>query len=80
MISNAELYGNGVRGLRVGRVGERYVCEISDRGSGFDDPLAGYLPPSPLVTQGTGLWVARQLTSQLDLFSTPDGLTVRLWM
>ena len=80
VLSNAELYGNGVRSLRVGRVGDRYVCEVSDAGNGLDDPLAGYLPPPPLAPRGAGLWVARQLTSQLDLFSTPDGLTVRLWM
>lgn len=78
VISNAELYGGGVRALRVGRVGEHFVCEVSDAGEGLDDPLAGYLPPPPLAPQGAGLWVARQLTARLDLRSTPDGLTVQL--
>ena len=27
-----------------------------------------------------GLWVARQLTARLDTHSTPEGLTVRLWI
>jgi anti-sigma regulatory factor (Ser/Thr protein kinase) len=79
VLANAELYGNGVRTLRVGRVGERFVCEVGDSGSGLEDPLAGYLPPDPLAPHGAGLWVARQLTSRLDLHSAPDGLTVRLW-
>jgi hypothetical protein len=80
VISNAELYGAGVRKLRVGRVGERFVCEVSDAGNGLDDPLAGYLPPSALATRGAGLWVARQLTWRLEMLSAPEGLTVRLWI
>jgi hypothetical protein len=80
VISNAELYGGGVRALRVGRVGEHVVCEVSDAGNGLDDPLAGYLPPPPLAPHGAGLWVARQLTARLDLRSTPEGLTVQLWI
>jgi anti-sigma regulatory factor (Ser/Thr protein kinase) len=80
VLINADLYGNGVRAFRVGRVGERFVCEITDAGEGFDDPFAGYLPPVLQARDGAGLWVARQLTSQLDLHSEPDGLTVRLWI
>jgi hypothetical protein len=80
VISNAELFAGGVRALRVGRVGEHVVCEVSDAGSGLDDPLAGYLPPPPLAPHGAGLWVARQLTTRLDTHSTPEGLTVRLWI
>lgn len=79
VLSNAERYGNGVRGFRVGRVGERVVCEVTDAGTGFDDPLAGFLPPRPLADDRAGLWIARQLTSRLELDSQPDGLTVRLW-
>ena len=46
VLINAERYGNGVRAFRVGRVGERFVCEIKDAGAGLDDPFAGYLPPA----------------------------------
>jgi hypothetical protein len=80
VLSNAHTYGNGLRAVRVGRVGEWFVCEISDAGSGLDDPLAGYLPPRPASTAGAGLWIARQLTSRLELHSEPAGLTVRLWI
>jgi hypothetical protein len=69
-----------VRAFRIGRVGERFVCEIADAGEGFHDPFAGYLPPVLQARDGAGLWVARQLTSQLELHSEPDGLTVRLWI
>ena len=36
VVSNAESYGNGVQALRVGRVGEQFVCEIKDAGAGFE--------------------------------------------
>jgi hypothetical protein len=32
VLANAHRHGGGARGLRIGRVGERYVCEISDHG------------------------------------------------
>jgi anti-sigma regulatory factor (Ser/Thr protein kinase) len=79
VLANAERYSNGVRGVRVGRVGDDVLCEVTDGGPGVDDPLAGYLPPVPLATKGAGLWIARQLTERLELHSQADGLTVRLW-
>jgi anti-sigma regulatory factor (Ser/Thr protein kinase) len=79
VLSNAERYGSGVRSLRVGLVDEHVVCEITDAGPGLDDPLAGYLPPRRLGDDPAGLWIARQLSSRLELSSKPDGLTVRLW-
>jgi anti-sigma regulatory factor (Ser/Thr protein kinase) len=78
VLANAHRYGGGVRGVRVGRVGERFVCEIADHGPGLDEPLAGYLPPAP--GRGAGLWVARQLTQRLEMISTERGLTTRLWV
>jgi anti-sigma regulatory factor (Ser/Thr protein kinase) len=53
---------------------------VSDHGPGLDDPLAGHLPPGHADVQGAGLWVARQLTSRLDLLSSDRGLTTRLWV
>jgi anti-sigma regulatory factor (Ser/Thr protein kinase) len=75
---NAIEYGGGVEGVRVGRAEGRFVCEIADRGPGFDDPAAGYLAPRPGA--GTGLWVARQLTWQIEFFCSPAGFTARLWL
>jgi anti-sigma regulatory factor (Ser/Thr protein kinase) len=75
---NAIEHGGGVSDIRVGRARGRFVCEVVDRGEGFDDPSAGYIAPRPCV--GRGLWVARQLTWRLEFFASPDGFTVRLWL
>jgi len=80
VLANAHRHGGGARAVRIGRVGERFVCEVSDHGPGLDDPLAGYLPPRPGNGAGAGLWVARQLTRRLEMVSTPRGLTTRLWV
>jgi len=46
--------------------------------SGFDDPSAGYL--APRNGSGAGLWVARQLTWQIEFFGSPSGFTARIWL
>jgi anti-sigma regulatory factor (Ser/Thr protein kinase) len=76
---NAWQHGGGAEELRVGRAQGRFVCEISDRGRGFDDPLAGYLAPKP-GERASGLWIARQLVWRLESFGSPGGHTVRLWL
>ena len=76
--TNAVAFGGGVEEVRVGRAGGRFVCEIVDRGSGFDDPSAGYL--APRNGSGAGLWVARQLTWQIEFFGSPSGFTARIWL
>jgi len=75
--ANAFRHGGGIEEVRVGQVDARFVCEVVDRGSGFDDPLAGYLAPREGV--GAGLWVARQLSWRLDAFQSPAGFSVRIW-
>lgn len=59
---------------------DQLVCEISDRGRAFDDPLAGFQPAHgpDLGRGGMGLWLARKLFDHVDLLPGPDGLTVRL--
>jgi anti-sigma regulatory factor (Ser/Thr protein kinase) len=76
--ANAVRHGAGIEELRMGRVEGRFVCEVIDRGSGFDDPAAGYLAPQEGT--GTGLWVARQLTWRVESFHSPRGFTVRIWL
>jgi anti-sigma regulatory factor (Ser/Thr protein kinase) len=78
LASNAVRHGAGIEEVRVGRVDGRFVCEVIDRGSGFEDPAAGYLAPRPGT--GKGLWVARQLTWNLEFFHSPRGFTVRTWL
>lgn len=80
VLANARRHGGDTVSVQVGRVGERFVCEVSDDGQGIDDPLAGFLPPRPGHDDGAGLWVARQLTRQLELLRSPNGATVRLWV
>jgi MEDS: MEthanogen/methylotroph, DcmR Sensory domain len=80
IVSNITRHGGGPRGMRAGRVGEHFVCELSDCEPGLVDPYAGYLPPDATKVGGAGLWVARQVTWRLDLLSSPNGLTVRLWV
>jgi anti-sigma regulatory factor (Ser/Thr protein kinase) len=76
--ANAVRHGAGIEEVRAGRAEGRFVCEVIDRGSGFDDPVAGYL--APREGTGTGLWVARQLTWRLESFHSPRGFTVRIWL
>ena len=76
--NNAMQHGGGIQEVRVGRVRGRFVCEIVDRGDGFDDPAAGYL--APREGMGTGLWVAQQLTWQIEFFQSPTGFTARIWL
>jgi anti-sigma regulatory factor (Ser/Thr protein kinase) len=78
LAANAVRHGGGIQDVRVGRAQGRFVCEIVDRGPGFDDPLAGYLAPRAGI--GRGLWVARQLSWRLEFFSSPRGFTARVWM
>ncbi|HEX3362868.1 MAG TPA: sensor histidine kinase [Solirubrobacterales bacterium] len=76
--ANARTYGGGVAAVRTGTVEGRFVCEVVDRGPGFDDPAAGFLAPRP--GRGTGLWVARQLTWDIEFVRAADGFTARIWL
>ncbi len=76
--TNAVRHGAGIEDVRTGQAQGRFVCEITDRGPGFDDPLAGYLAPRDGV--GSGLWVARQLTWRIEFFRSPRGFTARMWL
>jgi anti-sigma regulatory factor (Ser/Thr protein kinase) len=76
---NAWEHGGGPDELRVGRVDGRFVCEVVDRGPGFDDPLAGYLVPDEDRQQGAGLWIARQMAWLVEVLPASPGVAVRLW-
>jgi anti-sigma regulatory factor (Ser/Thr protein kinase) len=80
VLANAHRHGGEPVSVRVGRVGDRFVCDVSDEGPGIDNPLVGFLPPKPGHTEGAGLWVARQLTRQLELVRSSHGASVRLWV
>lgn len=80
VLGNAHRHGGEPVSVSVGRVCDRFVCEVSDDGPGLDDPLVGFLPPRPGHASGAGLWVARQLTRQLELVPASRGTIVRLWI
>jgi len=56
------------------------VCTVTDSGTSFDDPLAGFIPAHgfDLGRGGMGLWLARKLFDHVDLLPGPGGFTVRL--
>jgi anti-sigma regulatory factor (Ser/Thr protein kinase) len=54
VLVNARRYAGGRPVVRAGHVGDGFVCEIVDDGPGFDDPLAGYLPPAAAATAAPG--------------------------
>jgi anti-sigma regulatory factor (Ser/Thr protein kinase) len=78
LAANALSHGAGIEEVRVGSAHGRFVCEVVDRGSGFDDPMAGYRVPRG--ASGSGLWVARQLAWSVEPFHSPRGFTVRVRM
>jgi anti-sigma regulatory factor (Ser/Thr protein kinase) len=80
VLGNAYRFGASVPGIRVGSEGATFVLEVSADAPWSDDPLAGYLPPRSGASSGAGLWIARQLTSHLELSQgSAGGLVVRLW-
>jgi anti-sigma regulatory factor (Ser/Thr protein kinase) len=65
--TNALVHGRPPATLRIRRERDRLVCEVSDRGAGIKDALAGRLRPSPDALGGRGLWLARQLCDEVEI-------------
>ncbi|WP_460683435.1 ATP-binding protein [Modestobacter lapidis] len=78
--ANAFRHGVPPVSARVWADEGRVICTISDRGTGYRDPLAGFQPAhgADLSRGGMGLWLARKLWDHVDLVPGPGGLTVRL--
>ncbi|MGY1624446.1 anti-sigma factor RsbA family regulatory protein [Geodermatophilus sp. SYSU D00965] len=78
--ANAFRHGRRPVSARIWTDGKRVVCAITDSGTGFGDPLAGFQPAhgDDLSRGGMGLWLARKLWDSVDLLPGPQGLTVRL--
>jgi anti-sigma regulatory factor (Ser/Thr protein kinase) len=78
----ANAFRHGARPIsgRLWSDGRQVVCEITDSGTTFDDPLAGFVPAHgyDLGRGGMGLWLARKLCDHVDIFPEPAGFTVRL--
>ena len=67
----AESSGRGSAGSTAGS-----SARSSTAGRASTTRPPGYLAPRPGI--GSGLWIARQLTWQVEWFRRPDGFTVRL--
>jgi anti-sigma regulatory factor (Ser/Thr protein kinase) len=80
MTSNAIRHGHPPVDVALWISSDRLVSTISDRGRGWDDPFAGYVPAhgDDLSGGGMGLWLARQLCDHLDITHHGDGVTLRL--
>ncbi|WP_448627200.1 anti-sigma factor RsbA family regulatory protein [Geodermatophilus sp. URMC 64] len=78
VLDNAFRHGRPPVELRLWVTPTRLVCTVTDQGRGFDDPWAGYRPPSGVAPRvGAGLWLARQTCGSLQ--ATHEGpFTVRL--
>jgi anti-sigma regulatory factor (Ser/Thr protein kinase) len=78
--ANAFRHGKRPVSGRLWSVGREVVCTITDSGTTFDNPLAGFIPAHgfDLGRGGMGLWLARKLFDHVDLFPGPTGFTVRL--
>jgi anti-sigma regulatory factor (Ser/Thr protein kinase) len=78
--ANAFRHGRRPVSARLWTDGRQVVCTVTDGGTGFDDPVAGFIPAHgfDLGRGGMGLWLARKLWDSVDLIREPAGLTVRL--
>jgi anti-sigma regulatory factor (Ser/Thr protein kinase) len=78
--ANAFRHGSRPVSGRLWSDGRRVVCRITDSGTSFDDPMAGFIPAHgfDLGRGGMGLWLARKLFDHVDLFVHAAGFSVRL--
>jgi anti-sigma regulatory factor (Ser/Thr protein kinase) len=77
LLANAVRHGRPPVQLQLWIRPDRLVCAVRDHGGGFDDPLAGYLPPPGTGEHGgAGLWLARQACDRLEMRSDGDGFSV----
>ncbi|MFI0352103.1 anti-sigma factor RsbA family regulatory protein [Actinomadura sp. 9N407] len=55
------------------------VCDFHQESGRIADPFAGFRPPDLRPRPGDELWLARQLSERLEIRSTGEGCTVRLF-
>ena len=79
ILTNAVRHGGGCGELRLWLDGQ-LVCEVSDRGDGFDSTRYAERIERPLLTAagGKGLWIAQRLTDGMSITSGRSGTTVQV--
>lgn len=82
VVTNALTHGQEPVRLRLLCDEHVLMCEVSDHGTGLDDPLAAYRLPAANEEEegGRGLWLARELCDVVELETRPDGFAVHLAM
>ncbi|MGY1781731.1 anti-sigma factor RsbA family regulatory protein [Geodermatophilus sp. SYSU D01036] len=79
VLGNAFRHGTPPVAVRVWTTPTRLECTVTDSGDGFDDPLAGFLPPDAGTSPArAGLWMARQACDTVETSRAPTGFAVRL--
>jgi anti-sigma regulatory factor (Ser/Thr protein kinase) len=80
IVTNAVIHGGGSARVRVWLEPERrsqtqhdLVVAVDDDGTGCTNPLLGLRPPPPLAGNGYGVWLARQVFTEVDLQRSPTG-------
>ncbi|MDG4766349.1 ATP-binding protein [Solwaraspora sp. WMMD406] len=73
LATNAIRHGGGTGRLRLWRHGDSLYCEVSDHGPGITDQQVGTVPPNQSRTGGRGVWICRQLCSDLTIAHGPSG-------
>lgn len=76
--TNALVHGSGDAVAAVWASGGEVVCDVRDGGPGLADPLAGYEPADARSRRGRGLWLARQLSTLVEVGRSETGTLVRL--
>jgi anti-sigma regulatory factor (Ser/Thr protein kinase) len=75
LASNAIRHGGGTGRLRLWHQDGVVYCQVSDHGPGIGDPTTvGVTLPDPARADGgRGLWICRNLTTDLSIQAGPDG-------
>jgi len=72
---NAIRHGGGTGRLRLWHHDQTLYCQISDQGPGISGPTTlGTTQPDPASSDsGRGIWICRNLTTELTITNGPDG-------
>lgn len=77
LAGNAIRHGGGRGRLRLWRVDDAIVCEVSDSGDGMADPgRIGLVPPPITSPTGRGLWIVRAFSAQVTIATDSNGTTI----
>jgi anti-sigma regulatory factor (Ser/Thr protein kinase) len=79
LASNSVRHGGGAGTLTTWREERALVCQVSDHGH-ISERLVGRLRPAPEQASGRGLWLVNHLCDLVQIRSSANGSTVRVYM